>query len=165
MKTILFARHAESTWENPDWTDRSRPLTARGLHDAARMATHLLHNAARPDAVLYSPAQRTTTTAAFYAKAFELNENAQIITENIYEAQPKTLWDIVQNLDNRYNTVLIVGHNPAMSYLLHDCGTEEYYADLPPCGIFQVRFAIDEWRAAMPQTAFLEHVFLPNHNS
>jgi phosphohistidine phosphatase len=161
-KTILFARHAESTWDNPDWTDLTRPLTPRGFQDAAQMAAHLLDHAARPEIVLHSPAQRTTTTATFYAKVFGLAENAQILTENIYEAQPNTLWHIVQNLDNQYHTVLIVGHNPAMSYLLHDCGTEEYYTDLPPCGVFQVRFAVDNWQAAMPQTAFLEHIFTPN---
>jgi phosphohistidine phosphatase len=159
VKTVLFARHADSTWDKPEWTDRSRPLNARGLQEAPKMAALLGANAQKPDIILSSPANRAQSTAQFYAAGFGLPETAIIVHDAIYEAYPKTIWDIVQNLDNQYNTVMIVGHNPAMTYLLHDVGTAEYYANLSPAGVFQVAFSIDNWQNAMPQTAFLEHLW------
>lgn len=162
MKTILFARHAESIWDNPDWTDRSRPLSAQGLRDAESMAQILKKNAAQPDCVISSPANRTHTTAKFYAAIFNINETAIILEEKIYEAYSKTIWSVLQKLDDKYNTVILVGHNPAITHILHEVGTADYYADVPPCGVFQVRFAVENWQNAMPQTAFLAHFWSVN---
>jgi phosphohistidine phosphatase len=144
LKTIYFCRHAKSSWDNPDWTDLSRPLNERGLLDAPKMAALLANQVPKIDLLLVSPANRTQQTAQFYAAALGIAP-AQIRTEAcIYEAYPADIYTLVQGLDAAKNTAVIIGHNPSMTQL-YNAISPEGIANIPTCGIFKVEYTVTDW--------------------
>src|SRR5215203_1198337 len=117
MKTLFVLRHAKSSWENPDWSDFERPLNSRGL-DAARFIGGLIYERRlAPQIIVSSPAKRAKQTAILVK---ELAEISRPITfdERIYEASPLTLFNLIREFDEKYETVLIIGHNPGFENLV-----------------------------------------------
>ncbi len=60
MKSILFLRHAKSSWGSPGTADHERPLNGRGKAAAEAMAAHIAAlEAPPPDLILCSTATRS----------------------------------------------------------------------------------------------------------
>jgi len=78
MKSVIIIRHAKSSWDNIIHSDFDRQLNERGHHDAPMMADRLLDKKIKIDAFISSPAKRAITTAAYFAQAFDVNENSII---------------------------------------------------------------------------------------
>ena len=66
MIRLVLVRHAKSDWANPSIDDHDRPLNARGLRDAPRMARALAGTGFRPEVILSSTALRARTTCLLY---------------------------------------------------------------------------------------------------
>ena len=62
MKTVLFLRHAKSSWSSPDLDDHERPLNGRGRSASATMGRYLEDNDLLPDLILCSTAKRARET-------------------------------------------------------------------------------------------------------
>jgi phosphohistidine phosphatase len=114
MHTLYLLRHAKSSWANETLADHERPLTARGVRDAKRIAKHMRLLAAQPDIVLCSSAVRTRQTLEVIHVAG--SDGRVEIEDGLYEASAHTLLKRLREIRAPVDVVLLIGHNPG----LHD---------------------------------------------
>lgn len=118
MKQLLLLRHAKSGWDDPDAPDEERVLTARGHAAAALMAGYLRKQLLRPDLVLVSMARRTRQTFDYFApqlSGVEVNFEA-----GLYAFASLPVLRRLRDLPDTVQTVLVIGHNPALQSLALD---------------------------------------------
>lgn len=142
MKTLFVLRHAKSSWDNSDLSDFDRPLNKRGLNAAPLMGEVMFDNAFKPQLILSSPAKRTKQTAIL------INETAQIQSkiiydEGIYEANPFRLLQIVSELDEKFESVMIVGHNPGLEGLVQILTGETRI--MPTAALAVIDLSVENW--------------------
>ncbi len=144
MKSVIFVRHAKSSWDNPDLSDFDRPLNKRGLKDAPFMAQVLAQMNIKPDKIISSPAIRALTTARHFAEKLDYPINDISTHNDIYEKGANAIINIITNLDNNLNCIMLFGHNPDLHHLV------TYLSDLtidnlPTCGIVCIDFNVASW--------------------
>lgn len=145
MKQLLLVRHAKSDWDNIKLSDFERPLNKRGLINAPEMAERLRKQHIIPEHIVSSPASRAITTANFFAEVLGLDKQAIQTEENIYEASPAALLNIINKLSNEYERIALFGHNPGLTTLaMNLCNSSVY--NIPTCGIMLIEFPFDDWK-------------------
>ncbi len=126
MKTIYLARHAKSSWNSDAATDFDRPLSSRGEADAKRIGEEMLNQGWLPQKVIASPALRAKQTCKILCSEIDYPIESIEWNSEIYSAYTVTLLHILTNLDESTESVMLLGHNPAMEDLLvHICGFAE----------------------------------------
>jgi phosphohistidine phosphatase len=158
MKTLFILRHAKSAWDNPDLSDFERPLNSRGL-DAARFIGELIYSRnLEPQIIISSPAKRAKQTAVLVK---EIAEIPQPITfdERIYEASPLTLFSLINEFDDKYESVLLVGHNPGLESLVRILSRENQI--LPTAALVKINLNIEHWSKLETESGTLEFIIRP----
>ncbi len=146
MKTLYVVRHAKSSWSEPDQSDFERPLNERGKRDAPRMAKRLKEKEIHPDLMLSSPAKRALSTCKRMAKILKYPKEAIKTEQKLYHASDESILSIVQDLKDKYDCVLMVGHNPGLTDFVNSFLSEELDIDnIPTCGVVVFRVEIDSW--------------------
>jgi phosphohistidine phosphatase len=113
-RRLVLLRHAKSAW--PDVPDHERPLGKRGKRDAPRAGHWLRQAGYRPGLVLCSTARRTRET--WQLAAAELGAAVPVRFEpRVYQAGTLALLDLVGQTPPEVETLLVVGHEPAMREL------------------------------------------------
>lgn len=160
MKTIFLVRHAKSSWKDPSLDDIDRPLNKRGLRDAPFMGKLLRGRDVQPDRLLSSTAKRARTTAEFFADQLEVPKTQIELREEIYEAFPEDVLDLIQSLPDDLSTVLIFGHNPTFTTLANQF-SNEYIANVPTCGIVKIESGVEQWEKFDKKTGKLTAFYYP----
>jgi phosphohistidine phosphatase len=143
MKTLVLIRHAKSSWKHEDLKDAERPLKKRGIKDAPRMAKALRKLKATPDLIVSSPAVRAEATARLIAK--QINFDKKILIEPaLYLDSVSGLMKHVQNIDDTYDTVYWVGHNPGLTDLANVLG-DKFVENIPTTGAYGITFEVETW--------------------
>ena len=52
--------------------------------------------------------------------------------------------NIINNIPNKYNSVMIAGHNPTFHYL-SQLLSNETISEFPTCSMFSLEFDVDSW--------------------
>jgi len=143
-KTLYLVRHAKSSWDDPSLADKDRPLSQRGLSSAPDMGRRLASQGHKPDLVISSPARRALTTAKKIAKETGYSESKIITDDHLYFSGTRSMVDLLEQLDDKYKKVMIVGHNPAMSSLLNIL-CESSVENMPTCAVAVVGFDMSSW--------------------
>jgi phosphohistidine phosphatase len=153
MKTLYLVRHAKSSWEEVGLADFDRPLNKRGKKNAPFMGKILKKSGFIPDLIVASPAQRAKITAEIFAE--ELNYPLQkiIFDEEIYEANPIKLLQIIKNQQNNIEKLMLVGHNPALTLLANQLTPTVRIENIPTAGVFAVRWETNSWAEIQTQQA------------
>lgn len=145
MKTLYIIRHAKSSWDDPQLDDHARPLNARGERDAPRMAKRLKEKRVALDLVLTSTAQRTLSTSLHMVKILGIPESSIKADNELYHASSSTLLRLVQSLSDKYDTVMLVGHNPGLTDFVNEL-VDESINNIPTCGIVACKISVESWR-------------------
>ena len=118
QRMLVLLRHAKA--ENPlGVADADRPLSDRGLRDA-RAAGRWLAKQMVPELVLCSPARRTRQTWQAVAEQLPAEVVPQVRYEpDLYRANVSEVVQLLQQIDDDVTRVLVVGHNPTLSYLAY----------------------------------------------
>ena len=143
MKKLFLIRHAKSDWSNLLLDDFDRPLNKRGLKDAPFMAKLLKEKAIKADLIICSPSLRTKLTSDFFIKELDL-KNEIIFEKAIYEAPYENLLEVLQKIDDKYKTIILVGHNPGLCDLANFL-CEDYFENIPTCAIVEIDFDTNSW--------------------
>ncbi len=139
MKTLYLVRHAKSSWKNPAFSDIERPLNKRGKRDAPLMGNKLKERGIIPGLIVTSPAIRARITAKNIAVEIGFPEKEILINENIYESLSGELINVIHNFDNKYNSIMMFGHNPGFT-MLNNYLTDHYIDNIPTCGVVGIHF-------------------------
>lgn len=113
MKTLFILRHAEAAPASS--SDFERTLTARGMAQAEALGARMKEKNYAPALALCSSATRTRQTLEGILKTIAIPTIEH--TRDIYHAETQDLMDILRGLDEKYASVLLVGHNPAIHHL------------------------------------------------
>jgi phosphohistidine phosphatase len=143
IKRLLLLRHAKSSWEDPALADHDRPLAPRGRKAARLIAAHLRADQPQNQLVLCSSARRARETLDLVAPAGEIQ-----IERALYSASPDQLLARLRRVPDESDTVMLIGHNPAIQALAIDLvgGDSELAArKFPTAGLATVTFA-GPWR-------------------
>jgi len=145
-KDLFIIRHAKSDWSF-DVSDFDRPLNTRGFADAPKIAERLSEYPIKPEVFVSSPAKRALTTAQLFAGQLKIPIGTIQTNDRIYEALPTTLLQIVNDFDDAYHRIALIGHNPGLTLLANYLTDEQIY-NLPTCGLVHIHFSgVDEWAA------------------
>ncbi|MBX3045319.1 MAG: histidine phosphatase family protein [Candidatus Kapabacteria bacterium] len=148
MKTIIFVRHAKSSWDNQEWTDFDRPLNKRGFHDAPKMADIFSNKIGLKPVIYSSTAKRAITTAEYFADALQIDKNDINMEEAIYHQGMKFINKTIKHLDNNIIAAMFFGHNPDITSLA-TFFTGNYFENVPTCGIICIDFEVNSWEEVL----------------
>ena len=115
MKELLFLRHAKSSWE---WSvdDRNRPLQPKGIKAISAVAQHWKKDFQAFEAIVSSPANRALHNATILAYEISFPFSQVSIKEALYSFNSEDILRQLNQLDDRFSKVILVGHNPAFTY-------------------------------------------------
>lgn len=162
MKTLYLVRHAKSSWEDLTIEDYERPLLSKGIRRAKKVAEHLREQGAKPDVIVSSHAVRAYETAGIFAGKLGFSEKEILIDQNLYFSDAEAMENILFGLDNKYNSVMLVGHNPDMTRFANVFLPEGEKIDyLPTSGVVSVLFHTVEWQKIMLAKREIPFVIFP----
>ncbi len=141
MRYLLLIRHSKSSWDFPELSDHDRPLNKRGLKNAPAMAQRLLERNKPLDIVISSTAVRAKGIARPIADALEIPLLAE---PSLYTFSSRALMDQIYNLSNQYNSVALVGHNPAITGVANQLISQPI-DNIPTSGIVAIHCDINRW--------------------
>lgn len=135
-------RHAKSSWDNPDISDFDRPLNQRGLQAAPFMGNQIYKNNLIPNLIVSSPAKRAKQTAILVRESAGV-ETKISFEDKIYEASPTTLLYLVSEFSDKYESVLLVGHNPGIEGFIRILTSEVH--QMPTAAVAQISLNLEKW--------------------
>jgi phosphohistidine phosphatase len=106
---LWLLRHAEAADGHPD---DERPLTDRGMQQAADAGLALARLGVKVEVCLSSPKLRAVQTAQLACEPLGVS----VTIEQKLSGEPFDIHDLTAGLDD----VLLVGHDPSFSFTLHD---------------------------------------------
>jgi len=106
-----------------------RRLAARGL---------------RPQLILSSPAVRARDTASLIASELGYPQDDIKLDERIYDADTAILAQILWGIDERFDVVMIFGHNPTLTEFVNEFAGAGI-ANIPTCGVATLQFDVALW--------------------
>ncbi|MCW8836017.1 MAG: histidine phosphatase family protein [Rhodospirillales bacterium] len=119
MKRLFLMRHAKSGWDNPALDDFDRPLNERGREAARAMGAYMARAGHHPAVIFCSSARRTRETMDIILD--QLAENPPVhLVDDLYLASARALFGAIHRADDRYRSILLIGHNPGMETLAMD---------------------------------------------
>ncbi len=164
VKTLLLIRHAKSSWKDPTLTDLQRPLKKRGIRNAAEMAARIARLDHRVERIFTSPARRAIQTLEQMAEATGFGAGELEVMPDLYSFDYDDVMLTLRKLDERWQAVAVVGHNPAITDLVNFLALE-HLANIPTCGIALLRLDIRRWEALGAGTGTLEHYDFPSNET
>ena len=110
-----------------------------------------------PDLIFSSPAKRAKLTAEICAEGAGFH--GQISIEgDLYEAYEGTYLDLLAGFNNRYGSVMIVGHNPEISDVITVLTGNPL--NMSPCTLVCIEFAVEDWRSVQDGKGVLKWVHI-----
>jgi len=156
-KRIIFLRHAQTEYDGP--SDRSRELTEKGLSDSRKMGVYLKKNYPEVKAIYTSVAHRAHTTGKLINEALKLSDEDFHSSEALYYTTPNDLLHYInQEFEDKYDTVLLINHNPIIPHLVEQL-VGHIFPNFHVCSAVILDFELDTWKAISPGTGiFVEHL-------
>jgi phosphohistidine phosphatase len=142
MKNLLLLRHAKSDWNDASLDDLERPLNNRGVRDAPRMGKLMREEKLLPDLVISSDALRARRTVELIAEASGYRGEIRY-NHDLYAAPLEAYLESLTALEDKYEAVMTVGHNPAMEELLYQLSGERQA--FPTAALAHIRLPIKKW--------------------
>src|SRR5262252_3699243 len=130
-RTLVLFRHAKSAW--PDVADHDRPLARRGIRAAPGMGRWLREAGLLPGQVLCSTARRARETWQFTQAGLAASPPVTFDVR-IYEAAAADLLVLIRQAAPATDTLLLIGHNPAIEGLALLLAAPPDAAALPEAG-------------------------------
>jgi phosphohistidine phosphatase len=144
MKSLLILRHAKSSWKEDSLPDIERPLNKRGKETAPQMGELIHREGLVPDLIISSAAQRARLTAELAAEAMGYDGQIEVDRE-LYGGGPSAYLRALSKVDNFFDRVMIVGHNPDVEDLIK--GLTHQYQPMPTAALAWVELPIETWKA------------------
>ncbi len=143
MKTLLILRHAKSSWKDAALSDHERPLNKRGHRDAPKMGRLLREKKRLPQLIIGSSAKRVHETIEHVSEAGGYKGEI-LYRDTLYLGEPADYFTLLKAVDERYDRVMVVGHNPGIEEFLELLTGQEQI--MPTAALAEVELPIDYWQ-------------------
>ena len=140
MKRLILVRHAKSNLNQPLVSDHERILNQSGKNEAQLIGQYLSNNQYIPSHIISSTATRALETAHIIIEQLKFKNNIE--TQSlIYSDSFLNILNLINNIDNQYQCIMLVGHNPTITQLINYI-TNVRIDHMPTCGTGIVDFKI-----------------------
>lgn len=160
MKNLLIMRHAKSDWGDSSLSDFDRPLNKRGERSAPFMGKELIARNKVPELIISSPANRAKTTAELVAEASGYESDIQF-ERDFYFGYVDEIINIVSKLGEKYERIMIIGHNPTLESLVATLSKKIVGYAMPTAAVASLLFDIDSWKQLDKRSGSLEWLIHP----
>ena len=143
MKSVILLRHGKSDWNAPFRNDHERPLALRGIKAAKKMGKYFSKNEKSPEILISSTALRAKETIELAKKSGKWSSQL-IYNSKIYGGSPKIILEIIQQIDEKFNSVCLIGHEPNFSSFISKSTNGEFYR-FPTAAMAFINFKIELW--------------------
>lgn len=161
MKTVYIVRHAKSSWDYPQLEDHERPIIPKGLKRTKRIIEYLRENNVKVDVLCASHAVRSLETARMLAPVVGVAVGDVVIEPQIYHGGTNALSHLIYSLPDDLNSVMIVGHNPAVTDFANEY-TDEYIDWLTTSAMVALRFDCEEWHNIDQAKVITDFIITPS---
>ena len=146
MKHLILVRHAEAAEKLNNQPDKERELTSVGKNNASQIGVYLFREKFQPDIIISSAAKRAKETAQLIASQLSFDPKEIIYNSLLYEvANSRVFLEQTNTIPDRFDTVMLVGHNPIFSHMA-EYFTNESKGGLPPAAALVVKFEVESWK-------------------
>jgi phosphohistidine phosphatase len=150
MKTIFLVRHAKAVKRDKGIPDFERQLVEKGRKRSIDMANRLIHEGIKPSLFISSPASRAIETAHVFAEVLDYDIQKILIKDVLYDGYtPGAFLDMVQKIDEQYDSIMIFGHNPTLTDFA-SLLAEDFNQNMPKTAVAGIKYDIDTWRNVIP---------------
>jgi phosphohistidine phosphatase len=156
-------RHAKSDWSNNGQKDFERELNMRGYNDAPKMGVRMHELNVKPDAIFCSSSRRTVLTCEYICEQIDFKIDNVFFDDDLYEASSRTVFNKINEVDNKFNEVIFIGHNPTYTYVAEYL-TGKVIGNIPTCGCLKITFEVESWSMISKDLGNLEWFIFPKDN-
>ena len=167
MKNLFLLRHCEAHHFEENKSDYEKQLNENGIKCARLLKNWFEKNNIVLDYILTSSANRTLTTANIIFSNFE---NKIYQKKELYLCDYKEILKELKILDNNFNSVIIVGHEPSISeslkFLISYCRPDLEYVTkslYPTGGLSVINFNVTNWNKIDEKTGILDAFITPQY--
>lgn len=159
-KSIFLVRHAEARPAQPNEKDLDRPLTSKGIQDASRIGAWIYQQNIDISAIICSNAARTLQTANLIVDQIKIGNDRIKKHEDLFEASVRLYFSIISEWKDSWDKVMIIGHNPVLSYFL-EYVTRQESGFLSPGSMAIIEQEIENWNEFSEGSASLSKIIFP----
>ncbi len=145
MKTIYIIRHAKSSWDTPNLMDHQRPIIEKGIKRTLLIGDYLAKNSIKTGLMISSDAVRAFETSKLIAEAIGYPIEKIKTDHRIYLEGARHLFDVLNDIPQKVDSVMIVGHNPTLTDFVNDF-IDDSIDWLPTSGMVSISFETDDWK-------------------
>lgn len=117
LRTVALLRHAKSDWQHQGLEDHDRPLNARGRRSTPLIAQYIERYGIGIDLILSSTAVRAQQTLELLVATWTGQPPTIYTTPKLYLATPQAILREISLVDDQWNSLLVIGHNPGLEDL------------------------------------------------
>ena len=144
MKKLILVRHGKSSWEE-DLPDDERPLKKRAYKDVALVLNAFSGFCEKPLKMWSSYATRALTTANIFKERLEISDSDFEVRDDLYTFDSSSLLNIIRSADEEIDTLVVFGHNPAMTNVVNQLG-DQHFSNVPTTGLTMIEFEAEKWQ-------------------
>lgn len=164
IKYLFLVRHAQAELPSAYLKDFDRELNSTGVIEASRMGKRMLTNPVKPKIIFASSANRTMTTAQILSEQLGYEVDSIIAEPSLYDASMRNLITVIGYIEEKYDSAMIIGHNPTISYLAEYLTNAEI-GSFPTCGVVNIQFENQRWAEISGKTGKLLWFDYPNRDN
>lgn len=159
LKKIILLRHFTAQNGQFGIPDKDRILTSKSQKECEWFYSHVAPYLPPIDLVLCSTAKRTFQTLSHIIHI--ISSHARIIYDDyLYLASRDQLIETVQLMNDDYKHILVIAHNPGLSYLVQSLNNKVMHA-FPTGSVAVLQSSVEEWQDVHMRTLHLESVYIP----
>jgi phosphohistidine phosphatase len=143
MKTLHIVRHGKALQDYLSIGDDDRPLIEKGILNSISVAGQLRAQHATPGLIVSSFAARALHTAHIFAKTTGYPHERVQVTEKLYMKGEDEYFRILESLPDELNSVMLVGHNPDVTFVANRYGCSIDY--IPTSVVVTIHFKTERW--------------------
>lgn len=145
MKSLILVRHGKAEHIKIEQHDYDRKLTDNGIEDVNELAKELKEDLHLVDLIISSSAKRAFQTSKILARVLDIKEDTIIKNDLIYESNISVLLNVINSIDDKFERVIITGHNPTFEYMIEYLSNHVIAGGLSTSGAAHITFDIDTW--------------------
>ena len=142
-KILHIVRHGKALQNTDDIQDDDRTLTVKGILNNISIAKKLHSQYPVPDLIISSYAARAIHTAHIFAREMGFPHEKVQANEDLYLYGDKETYNILDNLPDDIDSVMIVGHNPDMTYVANRFAA--HIDEISTSNVVTISFETDSW--------------------
>lgn len=159
-RKIFLLRHA---YAEPltEGKDADRALTLKGINAARTMGRKLAKDKVNIKKIMSSTATRAMETTINIAEEMRIKDHLIEKNEKIYNASVRELMEVIHTTDNNINTLLLIGHNPSISFVAEFL-THKDIGSIKPCGLVGITFNNLKWNELSQNSGTFDFYYHPH---